>query len=160
LKGDRTLVLGLGNELLSDDGIGITAIRALRDKAEGHADLVETSMCGMALLDYFIGYRRAIIIDAISTKKVEPGSILEFTPADLDSVIAPSPHYAGLPEMLAVAKSLELEFPEEIKIYAIEVADPYTIGGGISDAVRASIPPLVDKVLADLEAWRMEDSNA
>ena len=52
----KTLVLGLGNELLSDDGVGILAVRRLKETYKGQADIVETSLHGLALLDLFIGH--------------------------------------------------------------------------------------------------------
>ena len=113
----KILVLGLGNDLLGDDAAGLLAVRALKDTLTSEqATVVESSLSGIALLDHFLGYQKAAIIDAIKTGKNPPGSIMELQPEDLSEVAAPSPHYAGLPEMLALAKQLSLEFPGEIKI--------------------------------------------
>ncbi len=142
----KTLILGLGNELLSDDGVGLLAARQLAAEVPAGIDVVETSECGIALLEYFLGYERAIILDAIQTLRHPPGAILELRPNELSCVIAPSPHYAGLPEMIALAKELDVPFPAELTIYAMEVADPCTIGGSLSPSVRAALPELVDKV--------------
>jgi hydrogenase maturation protease len=146
----KTLVLGLGNELLSDDGVGIAAARSLRTGLAGHGDVdvVESSLAGLALLDLFLGYDRAIVIDAIRTRRAPPGSILELSPADLHPVAAPSPHFTGLPEMLAVARELDLRFPEDIRILAVEAEDLGTIGGGMTAAVRLAIPEVEARVLA------------
>jgi hydrogenase maturation protease len=149
----KTLVLGLGNELLSDDGVGLLAIRHLREEYKGQAELVESSLHGLALIDLFIGFDRTIIIDAIQTGKHQPGEIIQLSPADLDHVIAPSPHYSGMPEMLALAKELGLEFPKEIVIFAIEVIDPYTLGGGLSPSISEKLPSLVARVKAQLANW-------
>jgi len=146
----KTLVLGLGNELLSDDAVGILAARALQEKVRGQAHVVASSLSGMALLDFLVGYERAIIIDAIHTGRCPPGTICELRPADLDFVIAPSPHYAGLPELLAVAKQLKLDFPKEIKIFALEVEDPYTIGGKLTPRVEQALPILIERVQQQL----------
>lgn len=149
----RTLVLGLGNELLSDDGVGLLAARSVRSALAGRRDVevVESSLAGVALLDLFLGYDRAIVIDAIRTRRAAPGSVFELTPADLDPVAAPSPHFTGLPEMLAVARQLRLAFPEDIRILAVEVEDAATIGGAMSEAVREAVPRVaarVERVLA------------
>lgn len=156
----KTLVLGLGNELLSDDAIGILAARALKEKLNKEADVVESSLSGLALLDLFVSYERAIVIDAVKTGRCPPGTIYELSPADLDSVVAPSPHYAGLPELLALAKRLGLDFPKEIKIFALEVEDPYTIGGGLSAPVRAALDELVQRVYTQVNHWREGNRNA
>ena len=140
------LVLGLGNELLCDDGVGILAARALRDELDGIADVVETSLHGLALLELFLGYRRAVLIDAIHTATRPAGAIVELDPGELATVASPSPHYTGLPEMLTLAAQLELDFPGEIHIIAMEVADPHTIGGELTPAVRQALPELVARV--------------
>ncbi len=150
----RLLIVGLGNELLGDDAVGIVAARALKGKLKDQADVVESSLAGMALLDLFIGYERAIIIDAAKTGQSPPGTIYELSPADLGAVIAPSPHYAGLPELLATAHQLQLNFPKEIKIFALEVEDPYTIGGGLSQPVQQALARLIQRVEQQLEQWR------
>jgi hydrogenase maturation protease len=144
----KTLVLGLGNELLGDDGIGIAAIQALREAlpTREDVDLVESPLAGLALLDLFLDYDRAVVVDGIRTGRHPPGSIIELSPADLDRIVAPSPHYAGLPELLAVARGLDLHFPSDVRILAVETEDPWTIGGTISEPVRGAIPEIVARV--------------
>ena len=84
--------------------------------------------------------------------------MIEIDQSELKSVIAPSPHYAGLPEMLEIAKLLGVDFPEEVIIFAIEAADPYTIGGEIDDRVKGGIDRAVERVKAELE--RMNSVSA
>jgi hydrogenase maturation protease len=95
----------------------------------------------VALLEVFLDYTHAIIVDAIYTRKHPPGTLLELKPSDLDRVIAPSPHYAGLPELIAMAHQMEFPFPEEIVILAMEVEDPLTIGGEMTEPVRQALAP-------------------
>ncbi|MCS7197085.1 MAG: hydrogenase maturation protease [Candidatus Bipolaricaulota bacterium] len=149
----KILVLGLGNELLSDDAVGILATRVLKERLQERADVVESALSGMALLECLIGYERAIIIDAVKTGKSPPGTIVELSPADLGAVLAPSPHYAGLPELIAAAQALQLDFPKEIQIFAIEVEDPYTIGGELSPAVAHALPKLIQRVEEQVARW-------
>lgn len=149
----KTLILGLGNELLGDDAVGILAARALKERLKDKADVVESSLSGMALLDLFIGYERAIIIDAVKTGESPPGTISQLSPADLGAVIAPSPHYAGLPDLLATAQQLQLNSPKEIKIFAVEVEDPHTIGRGLSAPVQQALDTLIHQVERQLDQW-------
>ena len=149
----RTLVLGLGNELLSDDAVGILAARALKNQCSCQAEVIESSLSGLALLELLVGYDKAVIIDSIKTKRHPPGSIHELTPADLGEVIAPSPHYTGLPELLALAKQLDLDFPREIKIFALEVSDPYTIGEGLTEPVQDAFDGFVARVRSQVDRW-------
>ena len=149
----KILVLGLGNELLADDAVGLLIIRELANEYKGQAELVECTVSGLALLEYFVDFEKAIIVDSINTGKQPAGSIYELAPADLGEVYAPSPHYTGLPEMMALAKQLELQFPEDIKIFAMEIADPYTIGGSLTQSVSMAMEGLKMKILKQLSVW-------
>jgi hydrogenase maturation protease len=95
-----------------------------------------------------------VIIDALQSGQHPPGSILELNPSDLRPVKTPSPHYAGLPEMLAMARQYQWQFPEEIRIFAVEVEDALTIREGLSPSIRNAIPELVKRVMAQVDAWR------
>jgi hydrogenase maturation protease len=149
----KILILGLGNELLGDDAVGILAARVLKERLKYKADVVESSLLGMALLDLLVGYERAILIDAVKTGRTPPGTIAELSPADLDVVAAPSPHYAGLPKLIATAQALHLDFPKEIKIFAIEVEDPQTIGRGLSPTVAQALGKLIPQVERQVTQW-------
>jgi hydrogenase maturation protease len=149
----KILILGLGNELLGDDAVGILAARVLKEKLKDKADVVESSLSGMALLDLLVGYERAILIDAVKTGRTPPGTIAALSPADLGAVAAPSPHYAGLPELIATAQALHLDFPKEIKIFAIEVEDPHTIGRGLSPTVAQALGKLIPQVERQVTQW-------
>jgi len=138
----KTLVLGLGNDLLADDAVGIVAAQRLGPLLRGRADVVASPLHGLALLDLFIGYDRAVVIDAIQTGRCRPGTIMEIDPKELRSAPAPSPHFAGLPEMLALSRRLGVHFPNAVRIVAVEVADLLTIGAGMTPAVRHVLPEL------------------
>lgn len=147
------LILGLGNEIISDDAAGILAARALAEEMRGRADVVESSLSGLALLDLLLGYRKVLIIDAEGTGARAPGSITEIDPAVLDMLIAPSPHYAGLPEMFAIAEQLNLDFPDEIRILAVEAENLHDIGGPVSAPVQAALPWLAAHARAIVAQW-------
>jgi hydrogenase maturation protease len=144
--GTRTLVLGLGNDILADDAIGLLAVRALRPSLDDSVEVQETSVHGVALLDLLTGYDHAVLIDAVRTGRHLPGTVLTLDPERLSTTYAPSPHYAGLPEVLALARALELEFPSRIDIVAVEVADPYTIDETVTPAVLAAVPEVRRRV--------------
>jgi hydrogenase maturation protease len=151
----RILVLGLGNDLLTDDAVGILAARDLKRELDGTpgVTVLESPLHGVALLDLFVGHDKAIVLDAIQSGRASPGTITELRPSDLGGVKAPSPHFAGLPELLVLARELDLEFPEAIVIFAVEVADQRTIGGTLSAPVRQALPELVSKASALVRSW-------
>ncbi len=149
----KIAILGLGNDIISDDAVGLLAARQLRQKLDGLADVIESSVSGIALMELLIGYEKAIIVDAIHTGSCSPGTIKVLQKDELDEVAAPSPHYAGLPEILALANQLQLDFPQDIEIFSIEVADPFTIGGEMSEPVLKALPDLVRTVEEQVQKW-------
>ncbi|HDS29986.1 MAG TPA: hydrogenase maturation protease [Firmicutes bacterium] len=151
----KIIVLGLGNELICDDGVGIFAARILTDKLRGveGVDVIETSVHGIALMDFFIDYDKAILIDAITTGKHPPGTILELGKSDFRAVMAPSPHYSGLPEMLAIARELEIDFPDEFVVFAVEAGDVLSMGEPMTHEVESALPEVCGRVCTMVEKW-------
>jgi hydrogenase maturation protease len=148
---NKTLVLGLGNDLIADDAIGILAARRLRGMVDGRADVCESSLHGLALLESFLGYDHAVIVDAMQTGSHPPGTIVELSPEGLRPVDVPSPHFAGLPELIELAGRLELPFPSRIRILAVEVQDTVAVGGPMTPAVRDALDALCDRVRSIVE---------
>jgi hydrogenase maturation protease len=153
----RPRVLGLGNELLGDDSVGIEAARRIRQELSDQVDVVETSVYGLGLLDVILGCRQLIIIDAIRTGKWPVGCVMELDPRSLDRVLAPSPHYSGLPEMKALAEALELAYPKRVKVFAIEIGDNPCFGAPIDPAMMNAVDHVVCRVKQQLARWRCEE---
>ena len=152
----RTLVLGLGNEFAGDDAVGVLAVRALGAELSGAGDAVdvaESAASGLALIEVFAGYDRAVVIDSITTGRNPAGTILELEFGDLGRVAAPSLHQAGIPEMAAVAQRLGIGFPRQTRVLAVEVAEPPTFGVPMSAAVGAALAELGQRVRAQLRRW-------
>jgi len=168
----KTLVLALGNDLLGDDGVGLLAARRVRGALEEAAaggsenggsecvDIVESGEAGLALLEMMEGYRNAILLDAIVTGAHPPGTIIEFGVEDFARVLAPSPHYAGLPEVLALARRLDVDFPEDIRVLAMEVENPYEFQETLTEAVGRALPGYVEAILGNLQEWKAESAHA
>ncbi|RKX28812.1 MAG: hypothetical protein DRP46_08085 [Candidatus Zixiibacteriota bacterium] len=150
----KTLILCLGNGLLGDDGIGILAAGELKNELGGRADIIATGLHGAALLDIPLGQRKVIVIDAIYMTGFPPGSVIELNLDELRTVMSPSPHYTGLPELILLAEQMQLDFPEEIKIFAVEVDNPYTVGKEMSSSVVRSLGKLIPCVKAYVDWWR------
>jgi hydrogenase maturation protease len=146
-------VLGLGNDLLADDGIGHLAVAALEPRLTGRADVEATPLHGLALLDLLTGYDAAVVLDAACTGAHPVGTVHEIDPDALARIESPSPHFAGLPEMLDLAARLGLPFPRRVRILAVEVRDPWTVGGAMTPAVRDALPALcarAERAVAEL----------
>jgi hydrogenase maturation protease len=149
----RTAVLALGNDILGDDGVGLLAARALRREIDEEVDIIESAEAGFAMLELLTGYDRALILDAVVTGKHAPGTILSFGAEDFRTVVAPSPHYAGIPEVLALAERLGVPFPKQLSILAMEVQDPCSIRESLTVPVRVALPDLVERACGVLESW-------
>jgi hydrogenase maturation protease len=147
----KTIVLGLGNTILSDDGVGIYVARALRQELAGRADVLEAELAGLDLVEMLAGYEKAVIIDAIELDGEEPGTVFRLAPDDLR--ITPrlaSFHDIDIVTALELGRRLGVEMPSEVIIYAIQVEDALTLGEGCLPAVEAVIPSITAEIAAEL----------
>ena len=141
----KVVLLAMGNDILGDDGVALAAARLLREEigGKGNLEIRETSEAGLALLEHLEGFDSALILDSVMTGRASPGSLLEFSAGDFRSISAPSPHYAGLPEVLETAQRLEVKFPSKIRILAMEVAGKQEVREGMSGPVQAALSGFV-----------------
>jgi hydrogenase maturation protease len=151
----KTLVLGLGNPILTDDGVGIHVVRATARRCSRVDSVVfdEASVGGLRLLDLLAGYERVILVDAIQTRDGQPGRIYRLGPGDLQaSIHSGSTHDLSLPGALDLGRRLGMNLPgdEDLTILAVEVEDVLTLGETCTPAVTGSIPRAVEATLAAL----------
>jgi hydrogenase maturation protease len=148
----KTLVVGLGNPILCDDGVGNRVAQELA--ARDHfpdVTILETSGSGLHFLDIVTGYDRAIIIDAIITSKGPPGQIRRLSLEDIDSTLhSTSPHDISLSEVLKLGKQMGARMPENIVIFGIEVTNIDTFSEICTPEVEKSIPECVERVMKEL----------
>ena len=145
------LVLGAGNVLLMDEGIGIRAIEELQRRYDVPDDvnLVDGGTSGIELLRFFDGMDHLIIIDAISAGK-PPGTVMRVegddVPATFETRI--TPHQLGLSDLLATAKLTDV-MPGHLVLFGIE---PKTLesGLGFSPEVETSLEKLMGHVVGEL----------
>ena len=155
-----TLILGLGNPILTDDGVGILVVREVkaqllsRTRPAGEAKpgtcFAEASVGGFRLLEVLAGHDRAILVDAIQTPGGTPGAIYRLRVSDLrTSLHSGSTHDLTLTGALTLGRALGMALPtdEAIMIVAVEVADVLTFGEGCTPEVDAAIPEAVRLVL-------------
>ncbi|MGD1118861.1 MAG: hydrogenase maturation protease [Dehalococcoidales bacterium] len=149
----KTLVLGLGNPILCDDGVGCRIAAALQQKIDNpDIDIREESLAGLDLLELLSVYDRAIIIDAIQTGKGRPGRLYRLGPEALAQTRhAASPHDVNLATALELGEQLKLKLPREIIIFAIEVEDVTTFREECTPAVLKAIPKCVEVVISELQ---------
>jgi hydrogenase maturation protease len=151
---NKILLLGLGNDILTDDAVGLLITRQLRSEFadDPRIDLHETQEMGLALLDFMVGYRAVVLVDAIQTSAASPGTLHELDAAGLKNLTGRTPHFLGVGETLAFGRKLGLAMPEHVKIFAIEVADAHTLGTQLSPAVQNALPTILPRIRAALHA--------
>lgn len=148
------VIIGLGNELLADDGVGIRVVRELQERllADDIA-FEELSVGGLQLLDYLVGHEHCIIVDAVMTGAYPPGTIYRFVQAPSDKPInirLTSSHQIDLFQIVELAKLLKADIPRTITVYGIEPSDVTTFNNRCTGPVSTAIPQLVGLICRDL----------
>jgi hydrogenase maturation protease len=148
----KTLVLGIGNPILSDDAVGIKVAREVANQLNNpQVTVAETSAAGLSLLDSIVGYDKVIIIDAIQTKNGNAGQIYRMGTEDFSlTKHFSSPHQINLVTALELGKMLNLAMPQKITIFAVEAKDVTSFSEKCTLEVEQTIPEVVKMVLEDL----------
>jgi hydrogenase maturation protease len=150
----KTLVLGMGNPILCDDGAGIYVVQEAAKRCQQNGvDFADASVGGMRLLDIIAGYDRIIMVDAIKTNDGKPGDVYRLHPGDLPTLHSGSTHDLSLVGALALGRGMGMKLPadENFVIIAIEVEEVWTFGEECTLAVAEAIPRAVEAVLVELE---------
>ena len=148
------LVLGIGNILLRDEGVGVRVIEQMQKMSlPDDVELVDGGTAGADLLDVLAERQKVIVIDAVQAD-CEPGTVLRFTANDLvrPGGVGMSLHELGLGEALTMTKQLGRE-PKDVVVLGIK---PKDIGCGLelSEEIAASVPRVVELVLAEIAGKR------
>lgn len=148
----KTILIGLGNTVLRDDGVGIYTVRAVREKlGETGVDIIEAELAGLDIMEKLRGYDRAIIVDAIQLDGEEPGTVFRIRPDDIR--VTPriaSFHDIDLVTALELGKRLGFHMPSEVVIFAVQAEDTLTLEEGCLPAVAAVIPDLADEIAGEI----------
>lgn len=145
----NTLILGVGNSILTDDGVGIKIAHKIK---EGNPELevIETSEGGMALLDHVLGYDKLIIIDSIKTEQGKPGELYKLELADLKPAMDfSSSHGISIATAFELGQRLGCRMPRFVSIYAIEIKDNSTFGEECTEEVEERIPSIAKKIMEE-----------
>jgi hydrogenase maturation protease len=153
----KTLVLGLGNILLGDEGVGVRVVERLQERYEfpQGVQVLDGGTLALDLLPYVEDTDRLLVIDALELG-AEPGTIARLegdqVPASLSVKI--SPHQMGLADVLAAARLRDV-YPGQVVLWGVQ---PGVMGAGLelSSPVAAQVEVLVDRVLAELSQWGIE----
>lgn len=150
----RTRIVGLGNPILGDDGVGWRVVEAVRSRLDDAAvDVLCLSVGGVSLMEQLVGCDRALLVDAVVTGRT-PGEVLS---GPLDALDDPScghtasTHDTTLATALRLGRALQAPLPDDIWVVGVEV-DPtrlHEFKEDLSPEVTAALPEAVRRV----EAW-------
>jgi hydrogenase maturation protease len=147
----KTLVLGVGSSVLSDDGVGLAVVRALEARAVARGDIsfVLNEEGGFTLLEDALGYERLIVVDAVLGP--EPGRLTRFSLEDLGPTVHSSaPHGLNLATVLEFGRGQGLSVPREVVVYAVEIRDANVFGERLSPEVEARLGEIVAVIEKEL----------
>jgi hydrogenase maturation protease len=165
----KTLVIGLGNPILGDDGVGWKIaetvkqrlgtessarlpVRPVGTKSIHYLSSIEVdclSLGGLSLMERLVGYERAILIDSMETGQSPVGSVRTFPLASLPDPTAghsSSIHDTSLITALKTAESLGADIPKRVDVVAVEAQNVYDFSEELSPPVAAAVPEAVQAV--------------
>jgi hydrogenase maturation protease len=152
--GFKTLVLGVGNKLMSDEGVGVHVIERLIAGYDlpKEVQVLDGGTLGMDLLYYLEGIENLLLVDAVEAHK-EPGTIIRLEGEDVPSFLSLkiSPHQLGVPDMLAAARFKDL-YPKRLVLWGIQ-PELLEIGLELSPLIESKVDDLVVNLVEQLKAW-------
>jgi hydrogenase maturation protease len=151
----KRLVLGIGNTIMGDDGVGIYIARMVRERTQSRTDLQvkELGVSGFKLVEEILGYDEVTIVDSHASKDTEAGQIREFSPQDFeDTLHASSPHGANFTTALGLYRNLQPDrIPRKIRIFTIDIHLTDTFGESLSERVREAALKLTEMIVREIE---------
>jgi hydrogenase maturation protease len=148
-----TLLLGLGNEALRDDGVGLAAVRRVASRLGSRVAVNEACVATLDLLLLVSGYRRLIVLDAWISETDPPGTPVRASPRHLPPGFgARSFHTFPFRDLLHLGRILGYPMPDEVVIHGLAVADTTTFGASFTPAVERAWRPWADRVAGEIAA--------
>ena len=147
----KPLILGIGNLLLSDEGVGVTAVQMLEKNPilTQYLDFIDGGTCGMELLDYIANRKHLIIIDAVLANK-QAGEIVVLYNEQIPTFFTQkiSPHQLGICDVLSALKLTD-ELPVNLCLIGIQ-PDSLEPCIGLSPKIQAALPKVYEHLAEEL----------
>jgi hydrogenase maturation protease len=149
------LILGIGNPIMGDDGVGVYVVRALKNRIgqTENLEFKELSVGGIGMVEEMLGYEKVFLVDSIMSENAEVGRIRKFDPEQFDETVqVSSPHVTNFATALQLYKRLEpARIPRMIKIFTIDISPNYTFGESISPTVQTAASKLVEMIVSEVK---------
>ena len=150
----KTIILGVGNLILGDDGVGIHVVNEIKKQIKNPNITIDEAITGgMNLLDLLLGYDKAIIIDAVKTENGENGEVKRIPLEDFSTMHSCNPHDISLIEAIEMAKKMgEDRIPKEIIIIGVTMKQiPCEFGETLSKKISQAVPKAVKMTLNEIK---------
>lgn len=149
---DKTLVVGIGNPLRGDDGVGPAVAEAVCRGAGERCECLSFTGSGLDLLGLLGGYDRAVLIDSLANGQLAEGECARLDLPDADAPPGPGPtaHYIGVADALRLARHLKVALPRDVRFYGIGVRPVSEWREGLGAAVAARVPAIAREIENDL----------
>ncbi len=147
------LVLGIGNPLLGDDGLGVQVVRKLRTlDSLPPAELLDGGTAGLYLLPHLEGRSHILVVDAVDFGGT-PGQIVRLRPSQVPAQVAMklSEHQVTFQEVLALMGLMGVE-PRELLLLGVQPRSTHW-GDPLSPEVQAAIPQVMEEIGSQLARW-------
>ena len=148
----KTLVLGLGNSIMGDDGVGLRIVQEVRRRLRDctTVDVEECYAAGPTLLDFIVGYDALVFVDSLVCEAPR-GTVLQPKREQLpDQPATIDAHGMGLIGVLNLGESMGLHVPRKLSIVAVAVEPNMEASEELSHEVEAAIPEAVERVLEEV----------
>ncbi len=151
------LILGIGNDILTDDGIGSRIVNDLSTMITNQDINFNNACCGgLDILEYIKDYNSVIFIDAIRSINGKPGDVYYFTPADFQE----TSHLSNLHDIsflyaLKLGHALSLGLPDDLHIIAIEIIEDMEFSEELTPRLKEKYPEILAKVFAIVKEIRV-----
>jgi hydrogenase maturation protease len=149
-----TLILGIGNEILMDDGIGpriVYDLGRLPEIPDAAFEIICTG--GLEIMEYIKGYKRVIFIDAIRTTGGKPGDVFYFKPSDFaETMHLSSLHDINFLTALELGKCIDPGFTSDLHIIAVEIVEDRQFGNEFTTELRKKYPEIRKQVLSIIKS--------
>jgi len=154
MQSEKTLVIGLGNPILGDDGVGWVVAREVENclrKSDNSVEVDCLSLGGLSLMEHLVGYRHVILVDSLNTGQRPQGSVVIFNLEELVDLThghTSAAHDVSLKTALDMGRKLNVILPadKDILVVAIEAQHVYDFKEELSPVIAAAMLTAVQKV--------------
>jgi len=151
VESNKILIVGLGNPILGDDGVGWEVAEQIRQQVQDpRVDIECLAVGGLRLMEFMIGYDQAIVIDSLTSWEYPVGRVTGFLLEDMPDLTAghtTSAHDTSLQTALEMGRRMGFDLPEQVNVIGIEAHQVYDFSETLTEPVQAAVPVAVERVL-------------